>query len=187
MASKAINYLIFALFPVVGGGFAGYYISRNSMRLGEAVKLCLLGGLISLFSAAVFLLQIGYIEFLSSYSLAFLVVSLLSPFIGLFLSEIGGNSVSVNYSEDAVELKILIKKKYESFEPEQLFSEIYSSAIRKVKNPLYFDRLKDLKGCSPLKVKASSSFMTLRRDCGQIKIEIIIGDQNTKMKVAIPY
>ncbi|BCU67150.1 hypothetical protein HS7_05870 [Sulfolobales archaeon HS-7] len=167
--------------PFFGPAIAGYLIGNFSYELKEAIIYISLSLIPSLMGGVIL-----YI-FLKSF---FLPIIISQPVILLASTTIvrkTNDNVSITYSEDAIEIKVIMKRKYQSNDLNQLFDKAYNSAIRKIRNPFYTSKLREIKGCSPLKVRATEQYISLRKDCGTVRIEVLVGDNTTKLKVAMPW
>jgi|GEM_PF-304400 hypothetical protein len=176
--------LVSSLFPLVGPIVGGILIAHMSLELKTSAKYIVICSLTS--SLGALILYASYAQF-RAFLFPLLLYSMASPPLVYYLYNRPRKKISVEYSEDVIEIKVTLKGKYQALDPNELFNAAYEAGIRKIKNPYYLGRLREVKNCSSLKVRAAENVIILRRDCGNLKVEVVVGGSETKFRVQIPY
>ncbi|MEM3949646.1 hypothetical protein, partial [Saccharolobus sp.] len=99
------------------------------------------------------------------------------------------NNISVNYSEDYIEIKFKIPINMTSHDPHELFNYVFNKALNKIRNPYYHYKLSAVANCSGLKVSyQNEDKLVIRRKCGDIDIRIVISSKKiADMVIDISY
>ncbi|EZQ04865.1 MULTISPECIES: hypothetical protein [Acidianus] len=181
---RELYFLPISAIPFAGGVVYPIVVVR---RLRDFVEtLVYVSMAIPLFTASDVLLSLFYFR-----SLIYVLIgySIAAPIVSSYaLYRLYENvNVSVNEYYIEVNLKIPINNA-ELYDMNALFEKVFNKALKKLKNPYYYYKLKALSNCSNLKVTLSENKITLRKRCGDIVVEVNISNNTeAQMKVSISY
>jgi hypothetical protein len=174
--------IISAIPPIIGTSITSFIMSRRYGDLKEVIKYVMIGLPVTL--ATTYYLFINIIPKYADYLIA--IPAILPLPISFLLTR---NNISVNYSEDYIEIKFKIPINMTSHDPHELFSYVFNKALSKIRNPYYHYKLSAVTNCSGLKVSyQNEDKLVIRRKCGDIDIRIVISSKKiADMVIDISY
>jgi hypothetical protein len=177
-------YLPTSVIPIAGSTIYSI-ISINKIRdFVEALPYIFLGLPASLLTSAILTL-----EYFKQFIYVVLLIVVLAPFISSFAISRTYENVEVIPNEYYIEITLKVPISYSQFsDPNALFEKIFNKALKKMKNPYYYYKLRSLGNCSNLKVEVHEDRIVLRKRCGDTIVEINLSNKDEAyMKVSISY
>ncbi|MEM3971695.1 MAG: hypothetical protein QXR34_02760 [Saccharolobus sp.] len=153
--------------PLIGTSIASYITSKKYGDLKEVLKYVMLGLPITLVTTYYL-----FVNTIPRYVDYILLIPVLLPFpLSIIFTR---SNISIEYSEDYIEIKFKIPINMTSYDPHELFNYVFNRALSKIKNPYYYYKLSSASNCSGLKITYNEDKLMIRRRCGDIDIRVII-------------
>jgi len=173
-----------SVIPLIGGPITGYLLGRKIRDFEDSLVYLFMGFPMFVLSSSI----LSFIYF-RNYLYLVLIYAAISPFLVTYIISRKYQNMQINVNEYYIEIKLEVPIDLEeNTDPNIIFEKIFNKALKKMKNPYYYYKLKSLNSCSNLKVSLSENKMILRRRCGDIIIEIELTNNNVAdMKVSISY
>ncbi|BDC19599.1 hypothetical protein [Acidianus sp. HS-5] len=177
-------YLPVSAVPIAGSTIYSV-ISINKLRdFIESLPYVFLGIPVSLLTSA----AITFEYFKQLFYISFIVV-IITPLIASFVISRTYENVEVVPNEYYIEITLKVPISYSQFsDPNVLFDKVFNKALKKMKNPYYYYKLRSLGSCSNLRVEVHEDRIVLRKRCGDTIVEINLTNKDEAyMKVSISY
>ncbi len=177
-------YLPISALPIAGSTIYSV-ISINKIRdFIESLPYVFLGIPLSLLTSAV----VTFEYFKQLFYIVILIVTV-APFIASFAVSRTYENVEVVPNEYYIEITLKVPISYSQFsDPNALFDKVFNKALKKMKNPYYYYKLRSLGSCSNLRVEVHEDRIVLRKRCGDTIVEINLTNKDEAyMKVSISY
>ncbi|EWG08092.1 MAG: hypothetical protein ASUL_00520 [Candidatus Aramenus sulfurataquae] len=170
--------------PMVGGPITGFLLGRKLRDFEESLPYLFI-------SLPLFVISSSLVSFffIRSYLYLVLIYSAISPVLVNYLTSRKYENMTINVNEYYIEIKFDLPMDMENFsDPNEVFEKLLHKALKKMRNPYYYYKLKSSGSCSSLKISLSEDKMVLRKRCGDLIIEIEINNKKiANMKVTISY
>ncbi len=184
LEKRGILTSLISLVPLAGGPIAGFLLGRELRDFEDSLPYLLISFPLSVLSSSLVSLL-----FFRNYLYLVLIFSAVTPVLVDYLTSRKYENMTINVNEYYIEIKFDIPVDMENFsDPNEVFEKLLNKALKKMRNPYYYYKLKSSGSCSSLKISLSENKIVLRKRCGDLVIEIEITNKKiANMRVSISY